>query len=51
MKREIGIRLFYQERANEGLGKLGAPAAQRKHKKDEVEVIKDNEIDELAETM
>lgn len=40
-----------QERANEGLGKLGAPAAQRKPKKDEVEVIKDNEIDELAETM
>ena len=40
-----------QERANEGLGKLGAPAAQRKPKKEEVEVIKDNEIDELAETM
>ena len=40
-----------QERANEGLGKLGAPAAQRKPKKDEVEVIKDDEIDELAETM
>ena len=40
-----------QERANEGLGKLGAPAAQRKHKQEEVEVIKDNEIDELAETM
>lgn len=40
-----------QERANEGLGKLGAPAAQRKPKKEEVEVIKDDEIDELAETM
>ena len=40
-----------QERANEGLGKLGAPAAQRKHKEEEVEVIKENEIDELAETM
>lgn len=40
-----------QERANEGLGKLGAPAAQRKPKNDEVEVIKDKEIDELAETM
>ena len=40
-----------QERANEGLGKLGAPAAQRKPKQEEVEVIKDNEIDELAETM
>lgn len=40
-----------QERANEGLGKLGAPAAQRKPKKDEVEVIKDDEIDELAKTM
>lgn len=40
-----------QERANEGLGKLGAPAAQRKPKKEEVEVIKGDEIDELAETM
>lgn len=40
-----------QERANEGLGKLGAPAAQRKPKKNEVEVIKDDEIDELAKTM
>ena len=40
-----------QERANEGLGKLGVPAAQRKPKKEEVEVIKDDEIDELAETM
>lgn len=40
-----------QERANEGLGKLGAPAAQRKPKKDEVEVINGDEIDELAETM
>lgn len=40
-----------QERANEGLEKLGAPAAKRKLKKEEVEVIKDNEIDELAETM
>lgn len=40
-----------QERANEGLGKLGAPAAQRKPKKDEVKVIKGDEIDELAETM
>lgn len=40
-----------QERANEGLGKLGAPAAQRKSKEEEVEVIKENEIDELAETM
>lgn len=40
-----------QERANEGLGKLGAPAAHRKPKKEEVEVIKDDEIDELAETM
>lgn len=40
-----------QERANEGLGKLGAPAAQRKHKNEEVEVIKDDEIDELAATM
>ena len=40
-----------QERANEGLGKLGAPAAQRKPKNDEVEVIKDDEIDELAKTM
>lgn len=40
-----------QERANEGLGKLGAPAAQRKLKEEEVEVIKENEIDELAETM
>lgn len=40
-----------QERANEGLGKLGAPAAQRKPKTEEVEVIKDKEIDELAETM
>lgn len=40
-----------QERANEGLGKLGAPAAQRNPKKEEVEVIKDDEIDELAETM
>lgn len=40
-----------QERANEGLGKLGVPAAQRKTKKEEVDVIKDDEIDELAETM
>lgn len=40
-----------QERANEGLGKLGAPASQRKPKEEEVEVIKENEIDELAETM
>lgn len=40
-----------QERANEGLGKLGAPAAQRNPKKDEVGVIKDDEIDEIAETM
>lgn len=40
-----------QERANEGLGKLGAPAAQRKPKNEEVEVIKGDEIDELAETM
>jgi len=40
-----------QERANEGLGKLGAPAAQRNPKKDEVEVIKGDEIDELAATM
>lgn len=40
-----------QERANEGLGKLGAPAAQRKPKEEEAEVIKENEIDELAETM
>lgn len=40
-----------QERANEGLGKLSAPAAQRKPKEEEVEVIKENEIDELAETM
>lgn len=40
-----------QERANEGLGKLGAPAAQRKPKKEEVEVINGDEIDELAETM
>lgn len=40
-----------QERANEGLGKLGAPAAQRKPKKEEVEVIKGDEIDELAATM
>lgn len=40
-----------QERANEGLGKLGAPAAQRKPKEEEVEVIKENEIDELAKTM
>ena len=40
-----------QERANEGLGKLGAPAAQRKPKEEEVEVIKEKEIDELAETM
>ena len=40
-----------QERANEGLGKLGAPAAQRNPKKEEVEVIKGDEIDELAATM
>ena len=40
-----------QERANEGLGKLGAPAAQRNPKKEEVEVIKGDEIDELAKTM
>ena len=40
-----------QERANEGLGKLGATAAPRKPKSEEVEVIKENEIDELAETM
>lgn len=40
-----------QERANEGLGKLGAPAAQRKPKNEKVEVIKGDEIDELAETM
>lgn len=40
-----------QERANEGLGKLGAPAAQRNPKKKEVEVIKGDEIDELAATM
>ena len=40
-----------QERANEGLGKLGAPAAQRKPKNEEVEVIKGDEIDELAATM
>lgn len=40
-----------QERADEGLGKLGAPAAQRKPKEEKVEVIKENEIDELAETM
>ena len=48
---ESELAAIDQERANEGLGKLGAPAAQRKPKKEEVEVIKDNEIDELAETM
>lgn len=46
-----GLAAIDQERANEGLGKLGAPAAQRKPKEEEVEVIKENEIDELAETM
>lgn len=40
-----------QERANEGLGKLGAPVAQREQKKEEVEVIKDEDLDELAKTM
>ena len=40
-----------QERANEGLGKLGAPAAQRKPKNEEVEVIEGDGIDELAATM
>lgn len=41
-----------QERANEGLGKLGAPAVNRQPKKDnDVEVISDADVDALAETM
>lgn len=40
-----------QERANEGLGKLGAPAVQHQPKKDEVEVISEDDVDELAKNM
>lgn len=39
-----------QERANEGLGKLGAPTGPE-HKKDGPEVLKDDEIEALAETL
>lgn len=39
-----------QERANEGLGKLGAPTGPE-HKEDKPEVLKDAEIDALAETL
>lgn len=39
-----------QERANEGLGKLGAPTGPE-HKKDVPEVLKDDEIEALAETL
>lgn len=39
-----------QERANEGLGKLGAPTGPE-HKKDSPEVLKDDEIEALAETL
>lgn len=39
-----------QERANEGLGKLGAPTGPE-HKKDDPEVLKDDEIEALAETL
>lgn len=40
-----------QERANEGLGKLGAPAVQHQPKKDEVEVISEDDVDELVKNM
>lgn len=40
-----------QERANEGLGKLGAPAVNHQPKEDEVEVISEADVDALAETM
>ena len=39
-----------QERANEGLGKLGAPTGPE-HKKDSPEVLKGDEIEALAETL
>lgn len=39
-----------QERANEGLGKLGAPTGPE-HKEDNPEVLKDDEIEALAETL
>lgn len=39
-----------QERANEGLGKLGAPTGPE-HKKGGPEVLKDDEIEALAETL
>lgn len=39
-----------QERANEGLGKLGAPTGPE-HKEDDPEVLKDDEIEALAETL
>lgn len=40
-----------QERANEGLGKLGAPTGPDRKKKDNPEVLKADEIDALAETL
>lgn len=40
-----------QERANEGLGKLGAPTGPDRKKEDNPEVLKADEIDALAETL
>lgn len=48
---EEDLAAINQERANLGLGKLGAPAAQQERKKNEVEVISDEDIESLAETM
>lgn len=40
-----------QERANEGLSKLGAPAGPEHKEEQKPEVLKDDEIDELANTL
>ena len=40
-----------QERANEGLGKLGAPTGPNRKEEDKPEVLKADEIDALAETL
>lgn len=40
-----------QERANEGLGKLGAPTGPNRKDEDKPDVLKADEIDALAETM
>ena len=40
-----------QERANEGLGKLGAPTGPNRKEEGKPDVLKADEIDALAETM